>query len=185
MVVSCRRLKNASRTDFVHSTPISSPNPDMHARGRRHSFQPKSRHACTRTKAFLSSLALMMHYYGAWNPDDFQFPIFFFCCSRLSFRILFAHSFRCNFKKALSMAAPTQSLTPSQSHAAIQALLNGPAVLPPAGVLSNFENPPKNLFSVFLAIAALTLSFATVAVVIRVYTKRCLIRSIGYEDCRS
>ena len=83
------------------------------------------------------------------------------------------------------MAAPTQSLTPEQSQAAFQTLLNGPAGLPPAGVLPNFENPPQNLASVFRVTAALALSFATVAVVIRVYTKRCLIRSMGYEDCRS
>ena len=83
------------------------------------------------------------------------------------------------------MAAQTRSLTPEQSHAAYQALLNGPAGLPPAGVLPNFENPPRNLASIFHATAALTLSFATVAVVIRTYTKRCLLRSMGYEDCRS
>ena len=83
------------------------------------------------------------------------------------------------------MASPTQSLTPEQSHAALQALLNGPAGLPPAGVLPNFENPQQNLAFIFRLTTALALSFPTVAVVIRIYTKRCLIRSMGYEDCRS
>ena len=83
------------------------------------------------------------------------------------------------------MAAPTRSLTPEQSHAAFESLLNGPAALPPAGVLSNFESPSQNLASIFHVNAALALSFTTVAVVIRIYTKRCLLRSIGYEDCRS
>ena len=83
------------------------------------------------------------------------------------------------------MASPTQSLTPEQSYAALQTLLNGPAGVPPAGVLPNFENPQQNLALIFRFTTALTLGFATVAVVIRVYTKRCLIRSMGYEDCRS
>ena len=114
-----------------------------------------------------------------------RISIFLFFHSRLSLRFFCEHSCRCNFEQSLSMAAPTQSLTPEQSHAAFQALLNGPAGLPPAGVLPNFENPPRNLASIFHVTAALTLSFTTVAVVVRIYTKRCLLRSMGYEDCRS
>ena len=164
--------------------PISSPSPDMHARlvtphgSFGSSFQ-------TRTKAFLSSFGdndILL-----WRLEPQRLPIsnFLFCCCHLSFRILCEHSFQYNFERPLSMAAPTQSLTPAQSHTAYQALLNGPAASPPAGVLPNFKNPPQNLPSIFRATAALTLSFATVAVVIRIYTKRCLIRSMGYEDCMS
>ena len=83
------------------------------------------------------------------------------------------------------MAAPTQSLTPEQSQAALQTLLNGPAGLPPAGVTPNLENPPRNLTSIFHVTATLTLSFTAVTVMIRIYTKRCVLRSMGYEDCRS
>ena len=81
------------------------------------------------------------------------------------------------------MATPTHSLTPEQSQAALQTLLNGPAGLPPAGVIPNFNNPP-NQDTIQYVTTALTLSFATCAVIIRIYTKRFLLRSMGYEDCR-
>ena len=82
------------------------------------------------------------------------------------------------------MATPTQSPTPEQSHAALQKLLNGPAALPSPGVVPNFDNPTQYEGSILYITAALTLSFATIAVVIRTYTKHSLLRSMGYEDCK-
>ena len=80
------------------------------------------------------------------------------------------------------MAAPTQSLTPYQSRVALQKLLNGPAALPPAGIIPNLDNPQKQHTAQYVT-AALTLSFATCAVIVRIYTKRFLVRSTAYEDC--
>lgn len=81
------------------------------------------------------------------------------------------------------MAAPTLSSTPDQLQAELQRLLNGPASIPPAGVIPNFDDPPN--LDIFLYItAALAISFATCAVIIRIYTKHFLLRSMGYEDCK-
>lgn len=83
----------------------------------------------------------------------------------------------------MSMAAPTLSPTPGQNQVARQRLLNGPAVIPPAGKIPNFGKPPN--LDIFLYVtAALALSFATCAVAIRMYTKHFVLRSIGYEDCK-
>lgn len=82
------------------------------------------------------------------------------------------------------MAAPAMSLMPDQSQTALQSLLNRPAVLAPARVDTN-RDPPQDLLNVFYVAAALSLSFATRTVVIRIYTKRFLLRSLGYEDCKS
>ena len=78
------------------------------------------------------------------------------------------------------MAAPT----PDQPQAALQALLNGPASPPPAGVVPNFDDPPQNLIVVLHVTAALCLSVSASCVAIRIYTKHFLLRSIGYEDCK-
>ena len=63
-----------------------------------------------------------------------------------------------------------------------QVLLNGPAGKPPAGVLPNFTDPP-NLTALFILTLTVTQTLATLAVVLRVYTKWSIIRSLGYEDC--
>lgn len=79
------------------------------------------------------------------------------------------------------MASPSNASTPES----VQLLLNGPAGTPPAGVTPNFDNPP-NLNNTFLVgTLVLCLSFATVAVLIRLYTKLFLIRSVAYEDCKT
>lgn len=68
--------------------------------------------------------------------------------------------------------------TPEQ----VQALLNGPARAPPAGVPPNLENPP-NLNHYLIITLVLCVLFSTLAVLIRMYTKFFLIRSVAYEDC--
>lgn len=75
---------------------------------------------------------------------------------------------------ATSIATPT----PGQ----LQTLLDGPAVPPPAGIIPNLVHPP-NIDTVCYLTFSLCVSFAGLAVIIRVYTKRVLIRSIAYEDC--
>ena len=81
------------------------------------------------------------------------------------------------------MAATTSSLASEQTGAALERLLNGPAGSPPAGTMPNFNNPSQNLVMVLYVTAGLSVTFATFAVVIRIYTKHFLLRSMGYEDC--
>ena len=78
------------------------------------------------------------------------------------------------------MAAPTPSPAIDQSQ---QKLFDGPARPPPAGVVSNFDNP-QNLETSFRVTIGLALGFATVAVIIRIYTKHILLRTMGFEDCK-
>lgn len=81
------------------------------------------------------------------------------------------------------MAAPTPSLTPDQLEVALQKILNGPAGIPPAGIISNFDNT-ASLATYLYVTASLTVGFATCAVIIRIYTKHFILRSMGYEDCK-
>ena len=76
------------------------------------------------------------------------------------------------------MSTSTEFLGPEQ----LEVLLNGPAVTPPAGTVSNLDNPP-NIDAICYMTFFLCMSLATLAVVIRLYTKRFLIRCIAYEDC--
>lgn len=80
------------------------------------------------------------------------------------------------------MATPTITLTPEQSMAALQRLLNGPAATPPAGVTPDFDDPPNQRLFV-IAILVLCLTFSTLAVLMRMYTKLFLVRSLVPEDC--
>lgn len=78
------------------------------------------------------------------------------------------------------MATSIESLTPGE----LQKLLNGPAVAPPAGRISSLENPP-NMDTVCYLTFYLCSSCATLAVVMRIYTKHYLIHAIAYEDYAS
>lgn len=77
------------------------------------------------------------------------------------------------------MAASTEIPTPGQ----LQSLLDGPAVTPPAVIISSLDNPP-NIDTVCYLTFLLCVSFASLAVIIRIYTKLVLIRSVAYEDCK-
>lgn len=68
--------------------------------------------------------------------------------------------------------------TPEQ----LEALLDGPATTPPAGIIPRLDNPP-NIDTICYLTFSLCVSFASLAVIIRIYTKHFLIRSIAYEDC--
>lgn len=80
------------------------------------------------------------------------------------------------------MASSTSPWTSEQSAAKIQALLKGPAGPPPSGVLLSFDNPP-NLNSEIIFTLTLCMAITTIAVLMRMYTKLFLIRSMAYEDC--
>lgn len=81
------------------------------------------------------------------------------------------------------MATPTDSMAPDQLHAEMQLLLNGPAGSPPAGVLPHVQDP-SNLDTYLIVTLTLCIALATVTFCLRMYTKRFLIRSIAYEDCK-
>lgn len=75
------------------------------------------------------------------------------------------------------MTTPTTAPTSEK----LQALLNGPASTPPAGVVPNSHNPP-NLYAFLIVTLTLALTFGTLAILTRMYTKLFIIRSIAYED---
>ncbi|KAL9074822.1 MAG: hypothetical protein Q9161_001960 [Pseudevernia consocians] len=79
------------------------------------------------------------------------------------------------------MATPTATPTAEQLQAELQAVLNGPAAPPPAGVTPNFNDPP-NLNRAVAAVLTLCILLPTVAVLLRLYTKKFLIQSWAYED---
>ena len=66
----------------------------------------------------------------------------------------------------------------------IQSLLLQPAAKPPVGQASNLNNPP-NLDGPVVAIITLCMTIATLAILMRTYTKALLVRSLAYEDCKS
>ena len=79
----------------------------------------------------------------------------------------------------MKMASPHPVLSPEK----LQELLNGPASAPPAGVLPDF-NSPYNFKKAFIATLILCIVPSTSAILLRMYTKVFLIKSIAYEDCR-
>lgn len=81
------------------------------------------------------------------------------------------------------MASSTTAMAQEQAQAALRTLLEGPAMSPPAGVIPNFHNPPN--LDVFVALTiALCVTFATLAVLLRMYTKVFILRALAWEDCR-
>ena len=63
-------------------------------------------------------------------------------------------------------------------------LLNGPALPPPPGVTPNFVNP-ANLDKLTIAIFTLCMILATLTVILRMWTKICIIRQTSIDDCIS
>ena len=82
------------------------------------------------------------------------------------------------------MASSTTAMTPEQAQAALQTLLEGPAMSPPAGTIPNFHDPP-NLDAFVALTIALCVTFGTLAVVLRMYTKVFILRALAWEDCKS
>ena len=74
-------------------------------------------------------------------------------------------------------------MTPEQAQAALRALLEGPAASPPPGVVPNFDDP-ANLNTLVTLTITLCVTFATLAVLLRMYTKVFILRALAWEDCR-
>lgn len=63
-----------------------------------------------------------------------------------------------------------------------QAILNGPALDPPPGIMPNFDNPP-NGNAIGLAITTVSISISTAALVLAAYVKLYRVRKAHLEDC--
>jgi hypothetical protein len=75
------------------------------------------------------------------------------------------------------MEALIHSLTPAQ----MAAFLNGPALAPPPGVVPNFVDPPNNNPLCF-AVSILSITLATVMVLVRLYSKIFCTKQLRWED---
>lgn len=60
--------------------------------------------------------------------------------------------------------------------------LDGPSMVAPIGFVSQLDNPP-NYRMANVAIPTVSLVLATLLVALRIYTKRCVARSVGIADC--
>ena len=70
------------------------------------------------------------------------------------------------------------SPTPEQ----LQALLNGPALAAPPGVISNFSDPPSS-YDAAVAINIVFLVLSTLTLAMRIYTKVRIIHQMALADC--
>ncbi len=75
------------------------------------------------------------------------------------------------------MANPLAGLTPAE-------LAQTPALMPPAGVVPNFIDPPGTLEAVTNATMAICFTLTTIFVIVRLLTKYCVDRAILLEDCQ-
>jgi len=62
-------------------------------------------------------------------------------------------------------------------------LATPPAATPPPGTISDFENPPSDARIVY-TILSICLSFVTISVVLRVYTRARISRPVWWDDCK-
>ena len=60
---------------------------------------------------------------------------------------------------------------------------NIPALVPPPGVQSNFDNP-RTLRASFIVINAIFLPLMLLVVAIRLYSRGHIMQKIGWDDCR-
>ena len=81
------------------------------------------------------------------------------------------------------MTNSTAGTSPTQVQAELRTLLEGPAMSPPAGVIPDFDHAPNLDIYVAMTIT-LCVIFATLAVLLRIYTKVFILRVLAWEDCR-
>ena len=81
------------------------------------------------------------------------------------------------------MTNPPAGSSPTQVQAELRTLLEGPAMSPPAGVIPDFDHAPNLDIYVAMTIT-LCIIFATLAVLLRMYTKVFILRVLAWEDCR-
>ena len=81
------------------------------------------------------------------------------------------------------MTNSTAGISPTQVQAELLTLLEGPAMSPPAGVIPDFDHAP-NLDIYVTVTTTLCVIVATLAVLLRMYTKVFILRVLAWEDCR-
>ena len=79
---------------------------------------------------------------------------------------------------------PIMNSSTQQTPASLEALLNGPALQPPNGVVPDFTGP-RRLTQVMFAVELLFLLCTTIAVLVRLYTKLIINRKGTLEDHES
>lgn len=67
--------------------------------------------------------------------------------------------------------------------ASLEAILEGPGLKPPPGVVPNFVDPPSQS-AANVATQSICMILGTVCVFIRLYTRFFIVRSHGWEDCK-
>lgn len=72
----------------------------------------------------------------------------------------------------------TSTLSPEQ----LEALLDGPALAPPPGVIPRIENP-RSLIATGWGVSVACIVVATAAILLRVFTKTRIIRQVNLADC--
>lgn len=70
------------------------------------------------------------------------------------------------------------------SSAALQKLLDGPAMKPPLGIKPNFTDPP-NFRTAMLVVEVIFLVIPTLAIFMRLYTKARINRNVTLDDCKT
>lgn len=65
-----------------------------------------------------------------------------------------------------------------------QEILNGAALTPPVGQISNFDDPPNHNTEA-LAVAVICISLAMMAGLLRVYSRLFVVKKVHLEDCAS
>ena len=60
---------------------------------------------------------------------------------------------------------------------------NLPALVPPPGVLSNFDNP-KTLAPSLVAVNVTFIPLMVIAVALRMYSRGFIVHALGWDDCR-
>lgn len=73
---------------------------------------------------------------------------------------------------------------PNYPPAVQDAILNGPALTPPDGVVSDFDNP-SNHNTEALVLAVVCISLALVAAFLRAYSRLFVSQNVHLEDCAS
>lgn len=64
-----------------------------------------------------------------------------------------------------------------------EALLNGPALAPPPGVLPQLDNPPNHKAAA-TTIHIVFVTTATLGIIMRLYTKAFVLRKVHLADCK-
>lgn len=86
------------------------------------------------------------------------------------------------FVRISSSAALNECVHECHTMAATTAMLV-PAVTPPPGVISNFEDPPSKAHIIHI-VMSVCLGLVTLLVAVRIYTRACISKPLWWDDCK-